>query len=242
MESPFIPRLPEGMRLYAIGDVHGRADLLEKMLRLIKADCLGFRGTPIIVLLGDYMDRGPFSREVLEILTHPKASDFPLQPIMGNHEDIILRFFKDHSVAPGWFHYGGLQTLRSYGIPIADATQDFDDIFYLRSKLEAAMPQAHRDFMQNLPLMKRFGDYVFVHAGVHPDRPIEEQDPHHLLWMREPFLSSKKELGYMVVHGHTIRIHPDVRVNRIGIDTGAYASNHLTALVLQGDTQSFIHT
>lgn len=241
-ENPFQPSLPPNMRVYAIGDVHGRADLMEKLLRLIDADHLGFRGESHVIFLGDYVDRGPYTRDVLDMLCKKKWGHMHLETIRGNHEDIILRFFKDHSVAPGWFHYGGLQTLRSYGINVPNATQDFDDIFRLRRALEEAMPTAHKEFLHALPYTLRYGDYVFVHAGIHPDRPLEEQDPHHYMWMREPFLSSTKELGFMVVHGHSIRMKPEVRVNRIGIDTGAYATGRLTCLVLEGREQRFITT
>jgi serine/threonine protein phosphatase 1 len=239
---PFYPSLPPNLRVYAVGDVHGRADLLEKMLRKIEADHIGYTGETLIVMLGDYVDRGHQSRAVLDILQKGSYGRFKLHCLRGNHEDILLRFFKDHSVAPGWFHYGGLQTLRSYGISILNATQDFDDIFQLRRALDSAMPQSHKDFLESLPYMLQIGDYVFVHAGIHPDKPLDVQDPHHCMWIREPFLSSDKKLDFMVVHGHSIRMKPEVRANRIGIDTGAYATGHLTCLVLQGRDQRFIST
>lgn len=239
---PSPARLPKGKRVYAVGDIHGRADLLEKMLRLIDADHLGYRGESHIILLGDYVDRGPNSKDVLDILSKGSWKNRRLECLRGNHEDIVLRFFRDHSVAPGWFHYGGLQTLRSYGIPVADATQDFDDIFMLRSRLQKAMPEEHKLFLENLPLTMRHGDYVFVHAGIHPSRSLDEQDPHHFLWMREPFLSSTADLGFTVVHGHSIRMKPEVRVSRIGIDTGAYATGHLTCVVLQDGERHFLST
>lgn len=239
--SEFQPRVPPGQRIYAIGDVHGRVDLLEKLFRIIEADQLGYPGESLIILIGDYIDRGPYSREVLELLStyHGRVRILPLR---GNHEDIVLKFFKDQSVASGWFQYGGLQTLRSYKINIAGPTQDFDDIFHLQRQLEAVMPKAHRTFLENLGYTARYGDYLFVHAGVHPDLPLEEQTPHHFMWMREPFLSSSKNLRFVVVHGHSIRMTPEVRANRIGIDTGAYATGHLTALVLQDGDRRFLST
>src|SRR5262249_18644431 len=203
--SEFHPKLPPGQRIYAVGDIHGRADLLEKMFHLIEEDMRGYSGESRIILVGDYVDRGPTSREVLDILSNYRGST-QLICLRGNHEDIVMRFFQDHSVAPGWFHYGGLQTLRSYGIPIAAATQDFDDIFQLRKQLEEKMPKAHRTFLENLGLTARYGDYLFVHAGIQPDISLEEQKPHHLLWMREPFLSSTKDFGFVAVHGHSIRM------------------------------------
>lgn len=247
MEPPetdtlFTPSIPKNLRIYAVGDIHGRADLLEKMLRMIEADHLGYRGESVVVFLGDYVDRGPNSKDVIEILTRGSYGRLKFQCIRGNHEDIVLRLFKDHSVAPGWFHYGGLQTLRSYGIPIQSATQDFDELFHLRKLFEEKLPSTHKTFLETLPYTAHFGDYLFVHAGIHPDRPLEQQDPHHYMWMREPFLSSDKLLDVMVVHGHSIRLKPEMRINRIGIDTGAYATGHLTCLVLQGTEQRFLST
>jgi serine/threonine protein phosphatase 1 len=240
-DSEFRPKLPPGQRIYAIGDIHGRADLLEKMFHLIESDMQGYKGESLIIFVGDYVDRGPNSCEVLDLLSNYRGSTRMLC-LRGNHEDIVIRFFQDHSVAPGWFHYGGLQTLRSYGIPVQAATQDFDDIFHLRKQLEERMPKTHRQFLEGLGLMARYGDYLFVHAGIHPDIPLEEQKEHQLLWIREPFLSSAKDFGFVTVHGHSIRMKPEVRSNRIGIDTGAYATGHLTCLVLQDGDQRFIST
>jgi serine/threonine protein phosphatase 1 len=241
LQPEFQPRLPPGLRLYAVGDIHGRADLLEKMLQMIEADRASYGGEVLVLFLGDYVDRGSNTREVLDILSSHRGGARHLA-LRGNHEDILLRFFKDHSVAPGWFHYGGLQTLRSYGIAIASATQDFDDIFHLRKQLEERMPKAHRSFLENLGFIARYGDYFFVHAGIHPDKPLEEQTEHDYLWTREPFLSTPKDFGFTVVHGHSIRMKPEVRPNRIGIDTGAYATGHLTCLVLQDGDQRFLST
>lgn len=234
--------LPKNRRLYAVGDVHGRADLLQKMLKLIKADHLGFRGTSTIIFLGDYLDRGPDSRAVLDILITGQYQGIPFSCLRGNHEDIVLRFFDDPSVAPGWFHYGGLQTLRSYGFPIESATQDFDEVAYYQRKFREALPPEHFSFLQNLPCFLREGDYVFVHAGLHPDEALEGQAPRNYMWMREPFLSSTKPLDAMVVHGHSIRMKPEVRISRIGIDTGAYVTGHLTCLVLDGEERRFLTT
>lgn len=233
---------PKGLRIYAIGDIHGRADLLEKMLRMIDADHLGYRGDSMVIFLGDYLDRGPNSREVIDILSRGSYGRLRFHCLRGNHEDIILRLFKDHSLASGWFHYGGLQTLRSYGIAVAHATQDFDELFHLRKQFEEAMPDAHKTFLASLPYTARFGDYFFVHAGIHPDRSMEEQDPHHFMWMREPFLSSSKLFGFTVIHGHSIRLKPEIRINRIGIDTGAYATGHLTCLMMQKDERKILST
>lgn len=233
---------PKNLRLYAVGDIHGRADLLEKMLRLIAADHLGYRHQSLIIFLGDYVDRGPNSKDVLNILCTGHYKNIPFYCLRGNHEDILLRFFNDHSVAPGWFHYGGLQTLRSYGFPIQNATQDFEDIGHYQRALKTTIPQAHHDFLNGLPFYARHGDYMFVHAGLHPDEAPEGQNPRNYMWMREPFLSSTKELEAMVVHGHSIRMKPETRISRIGIDTVAYVTGHLTCLVLEGTERRFLST
>lgn len=234
--------VPPHLRLYVVGDVNGRVDLLLDLLQRIAEDNRDFHGESRILFLGDYIDRGPASKEVLDILVKGAHRGLPFQCLRGNHEDILMRFFHDHSVAPGWFHYGGLQTLRSYGFHIENANQDFDDIFAYRKKLRQVMPETHQQFLANLPLHARYGDYFFTHAGIHPDEPAEGQDERNYMWMREPFLSSGKDLGVTVVHGHSIRLKPEVRMNRIGIDTGAYATGHLTCLVLEDNMRRFIRT
>ncbi len=242
LSAPRPSALPAGLRVYAIGDIHGRADLLVQMLHLIEADRQGFHGDIKVIFLGDYIDRGHLSQQVLETLIHLAKTNSAVEFIRGNHEDVMVRLFRDHSVVPGWFHYGGLQTLRSYGIDVPNATQDFDDMFRLRRQLEQKMPDEHKYFVNGLQHMLRYGDYVFTHAGVHPGRALDKQDTHHLMWIREPFLSSDKDLGFTVVHGHSIRLKPEIQTSRIGIDTGAYATGRLTCLVLEGDTRRFLST
>ncbi len=234
------PRVPGGLRLYAIGDVHGRADLLEDMLGRIAEDRKAYSGEAVAVLLGDYVDRGPQVRETLDILLRP-LPDMRMICLRGNHEEILLRILKDHSDLPGWVHYGGLQTLRSYGLPVP-AAPDLDDMLHLQRDFAAALPRAHLHFIKNLGCTARFGDYFFVHAGIDPGKPFDRQTPDAYLWMREPFLSSAKDFGMVVVHGHSIRMKAELRPNRIGIDTGAYATGKLTCLVLQDGEQRFMTT
>jgi serine/threonine protein phosphatase 1 len=239
-------RVRDGIRIYAVGDIHGRADLLQKMLQMISADSAGYDGECKVIFLGDYVDRGPDSKEVLNILSGIEQGKykfaFNVECLLGNHEEIILKFFKDDSVAPGWFHYGGLQTLHSYGINITTATQDFEDIFILRKQLKELMPEQHLAFLNELNHIRQVDNYFFVHAGIHPEKNLAEQTTHHYLWMREPFLSYPQKLPVTVVHGHSIHIKPEVRINRIGIDTGAYVTGHLTAVVLQGSDRRFLST
>jgi serine/threonine protein phosphatase 1 len=125
---------------------------------------------------------------------------------------------------------------------VPNSAPDFEELFSLRKSFADSLPDTHRQFLEALPYSVRYGQYMFVHAGVHPERPLDAQEPHHLMWMREPFLSSDKDLGAIIVHGHSIRLKPELRVNRIGIDTGAYATGRLTCVVLQDNETRFLST
>ncbi len=227
----------EGQRIYAIGDVHGRDDLLLGALQQINKD-LGERPHPLprLVMLGDYVDRGPNSRRVIEMLIEVKASDLPTTFLLGNHDSYVETYLE----APEWFdrslHWlnprmGGDRTLASYGVP--DATEH--DPGATRDAFEAALPPEHLDFIRSCELYHRIGSYVFVHAGIRPGIPLERQLRDDLIWIRGPFLSSTRDFGFKVVHGHTIVCAPEHHSNRIAIDTGAYASEILTCLVLEDD-------
>lgn len=227
--------MPPDCVLYAVGDIHGRADLLARMLDIIAAD------TPeppverrLLVCLGDYVDRGPDSKGVIDCL----LSDLPpgLAPcfLKGNHEDLMLRALADPAAVPHWLINGGDATLASYGIaPVGDPEG-------LRERFAAALPTAHAAFLDSLALQFACGDYLFVHAGVRPGVPLDRQTPHDLIWIREAFLDSDADFGAVVVHGHTPTEVPVLRVNRIGIDTLAWASGRLTALRLQGARQTLL--
>ena len=234
------PRIPAGERVYAVGDVHGRADLLADLQGQIAGDAAARPvARPTVIYLGDYVDRGPQSPEVLDRLIDAPLPGFASVHLLGNHEDTMLRFHDgDFAVAMGWLTYGGEQTLRSYGIDL-DHVPSLDA---LRQRLVHSVPPRHIDFMRGLSLQHRVGDYLFVHAGIRPGVALDRQKRDDLLWIREPFLGSAADHGAVVVHGHSISREPEQRASRIGIDTGAFATGRLTALVLEADDQRFLHT
>lgn len=230
------PRAPEGRRVYAIGDVHGRADLLDALLATVDADVSsgGHDGRPVLVFLGDYIDRGLQSRAVLDRILAIDPQRYELRFLKGNHEAALLAFLEDPATGPFWMTIGGAETLYSYGVE-APAYDAGPEAFAAASAaLRAAMPAAHLAFIEALELTVRYGDYLFVHAGVRPGRSLEMQDERDLLQIRDAFLRHKGRLGYTVVHGHTPSgvVHQDER--RIGVDTGAYATGRLSAVRLQG--------
>lgn len=231
--------VPDGTVAYAIGDVHGRADLLEDTLAWIATDAARRAARRrVIVTVGDYVDRGPDSRGVVERLAAGPPDGFELVCLKGNHEDFLTGFLETGSGLSLWAMNGGVPTLASYGV----AGADDGDAAAVRSALARAVPAHHLAFLDGLGLMHREGDYCFVHAGVRPGVPLDAQDPHDLMWIRGEFLSSPEDFGAVVVHGHTITPVPDVQDNRIGIDTGAVMTGRLTCLVLEGAERSFRQT
>ncbi len=237
------PGVPAGARVYAVGDIHGRADLLEELHRLMLADAKRRRARTVVVYLGDYVDRGPRSRDVIDLLLAQPLPGFEAVHLRGNHEDMMLGFLDDPSLAEMWCHNGGAATMQSYGVdaqrlggaeeaPLIDLQRDF----------ARRLPQAHRAFLEDLAPSHREGDYFFVHAGVRPGVPLDRQNLADMLWIRDPFLDSRRDHGKVVVHGHSIVARPEVRKNRIGIDTGAFYSGRLTCLVLEGAKRKFLHT
>ncbi|MGY4593251.1 serine/threonine protein phosphatase 1 [Bradyrhizobium sp. GM22.5] len=229
------PRLPDGVRIYAIGDVHGRADLLQSLLTVIDADLA--RSAPeraIQVFLGDYVDRGPDSRAVIDLLIE-RSKSHETVCLKGNHEVFLLEVLKDPARLEEWRRYGGLLTLVSYGInPTMNPTPEQQ--IELIERLRQALPPEHLSFLQQLRPSFACGDFFFVHAGVKPGVALERQKEEDLLWIREEFLESERRFGKYVVHGHTPVSVPDIRSNRINIDTGAYATGNLTLLTIQGDS------
>jgi len=229
------PRLPDGVRIYAIGDVHGCAHLLEQMLTVIDADMA--RRAPhraIEVFLGDYIDRGPDSRSTLDILV-ARSRIRNTVFLQGNHEAYLLEVLRDPSKMPNWLQYGGLQTLMSYGLK-PSLTPDKAEQAELVARLTAAMPVTHKRLLHRLRPKYSCGDFFFVHAGVRPGVPLGEQREADLLWIRDEFLESSEDFGKYIVHGHTPVREPDIRANRINIDTGAYATGNLTLLSVQGSS------
>lgn len=226
------PSVPEGVRIYAVGDVHGRADLLALLLTQIDVDSILHPvARPITVFLGDYIDRGPASKCVLDLLLTQAPPEAVF--LKGNHEDLLLKFLQDATVLDTWRYCGGLETLVTYGLkpPINPSPSDQID---LARDLARALPDNHRTFLQSLALSFVCGDFLFVHAGVRPLVPLRDQTENDLLWIRNEFLLWEKDFEKIVVHGHTPVREPDIRANRINIDTGAFATGRLTCMTIEG--------
>lgn len=237
--------LPHGLRIYAVGDIHGRLDLLDRLLDDIAADADDALGTMhYLVFLGDYVDRGPDAAGVIGRLAEGPPPGFGAVHLKGNHEAAMIRFLTDLRAGPSWLRFGGDATLHSYGLPAPDPA---DPLFAahlqrVQERLCDVLPPRHRAFLAGLRTSLSIGGYLFVHAGIRPGVPVDAQQEDDLLWIREDFLDSAADHGPVVVHGHTITTSPDVRSNRIGIDTGAYATNRLTCLVLEGTERRFLST
>ncbi len=241
--EPVAPRVPAGSRVYAIGDIHGRVDLLRELHQLIHEDAYRRQATRnVLIYLGDYIDRGDHSAAVIDFLLDEPLPTFECVYLKGNHEDVLLQFLADLDVGPHWLAYGGAETLRSYGVEPPDAAATRQQLARAQAELARRLPERHRRFMAAMPLSHVEGDYFFVHAGVKPGVPLARQSDKHMLWIRDEFLESDAEHGKIVVHGHSISPRPDVRRNRIGIDTGAFASGRLTCLYLDGTDWGFLQT
>jgi serine/threonine protein phosphatase 1 len=235
------PRLPDGRRVYAIGDVHGRADLLARLLDMIAADRAARPGAQVdVVLTGDYIDRGPHSHLVLERLAD-LAETGEAVALRGNHEALMLGFYEAAVPGPGWLRLGGAETLHGYGVDAAAARRG-RNLPAAAAALRERLPARHVELLRRMPLSWSLGDYFFCHAGVRPGVPLAAQSGDDLLWIREAFLRSRADFGKVVVHGHTPVRRPELRANRINLDTGAYASHCLTCLVLEGTEQRFLWT
>ena len=236
------PSLPQGQLIYAIGDIHGRSDLLAKLLEDIEKDAARSapNGRRALIFLGDYIDRGPDSRGVLDMVLHALPRGFDAHFLKGNHEALLLEFLEDPSALAQWLANGGATTFASYGVDVAALVRASAEPETWRRALLAGLPEEHRRFYEHLELAVSYGDYLFVHAGVRPGVPLDEQDPNDLVWIRGAFLRSQADFGKMVVHGHTPVPAPDIRANRIGIDTGAVFTNKLTALRLENGSRRLL--
>lgn len=240
-DRPHGARVPEGVRVYGIGDIHGRRDLLSALRERILSDAeTAGPGRRVVVYVGDYVDRGPDSRGVIDLLIEEPLPGFESVYLLGNHEAFLLRFLEDESAGPVWMMNGGEATCRSYGADPQAAPHFADRMLWLQEKLRACIPLAHMAFLEELAPSHEEGDYLFVHAGLRPGVPLRDQDPEDLIWIREPFLSSDRDHGRVVIHGHTPTSGPVLRRNRIGIDTGACFGGPLTAVVLEDDCQRFL--
>ncbi|MCI0431432.1 MAG: serine/threonine protein phosphatase [Rhodospirillales bacterium] len=242
--QPVPARAPAGRRIYVIGDIHGRADLLRQLRAMILSDAESHRNRRLVaVCLGDYVDRGLESRQVFDLLLDEPLSGFEEIRLLGNHEQAMLDFLEDPAIGPAWLYYGGAATLYSYGINAqARPPEGAERFAHLSAELARQLPARHLEFLRRLALYHVEGDYLFVHAGIRPGVPIERQQREDLLYIRDEFLNFPDSHGHIVVHGHTITADPVVRANRIGIDTGAFATGRLTCLVLDGGERRFLQT
>lgn len=230
--------IPAGKRIYAVGDIHGRLDLFDCMIAAIEADDAA--AGPLestVILLGDLVDRGADSAGVLARARRWQG-ERRVRILSGNHEEMFLRSFDELDVFRHFLRHGGRETILSYGVDKAGfAAASLEEAQEL---LRRAVPAADIAFLRSFEDIVQFGDYAFVHAGIEPGVPLEAQKPRHLRWIREPFLSYEEPHGVVVVHGHTIREQPEDKGNRIGIDTGAFRTGRLTALVLEGTSRRYL--
>jgi serine/threonine protein phosphatase 1 len=230
-----------GTRVYAVGDIHGRLDLLRELYRRIEEDAAGASGKMRLVFLGDYVDRGPDSAGVIDFLLGGIAPRFAPVFLKGNHEDLWQRFLDDPQLGPAWFDTGGMTTMTSYGIRDG-VTGRSADFAALSARLRQAMPAAHHEFLSSLAHSHRSGGYLFAHAGIRPRVPVERQDPEDLMWIRREFLAASDFGGLCVVHGHSQVTEPADLPHRISVDTGAYHSGRLTCVAIEGDSRRFLST
>jgi len=237
--------VPAGEAVYAIGDIHGRLDLMQDALRRIAEDAAAHPSDVrrTLVFLGDYIDRGPESRGVVDALLQDPLSGFATVRLMGNHEEAFLRFLDGQGDGLDWLSFGGLETLMSYGVPLRSLPHTREAAAELRLSTAAAVPKSHVKLLRRCTLYYSMGDYLFVHAGVRPGVLLDNQAAGDMMWIRDDFLRSRIPLpGWVVVHGHTICDLPQDRDHRVNIDTGAFVSGRLTCLVLRGSDRRFMST
>ncbi len=236
------PLLAAGRRIYAVGDIHGRSDLLAALHRRILQDAEGHTGEKEIVYLGDYVDRGLDSKGVLDLLIDKPLSGFRSTHLMGNHEQALLEFLTNIEICQSWLSFGGGATLHSYGVPFDAVQPSKDDFRALQQALLQHLPPDHLAFLKSLKPYRAVDGYLFVHAGIRPGVALADQTAADLLWIRGDFLASSADHGHVVVHGHSVSFDPEIRQNRIGIDTGAYATGVLSCAVLEGEDRRILHT
>jgi serine/threonine protein phosphatase 1 len=228
------PKLPDGIRIYAVSDIHGCADQLQDVFAAIDHHLA--RAGPVRALhvfLGDYIDRGPASRQTIDLLIERGRRHESIF-LKGNHEAFLFEVLQDASRLQTWKEYGGFQTLMSYGLAPPIKPDQAEQSELVRALLQG-MPKHHRHFFSNLRTSFFCGDFFFAHAGVRPGVPLRQQREEDLLWIRDEFLQSEEDFGKFIVHGHTPVPKPEIRPNRINIDTGAYATGILTLLTIQGE-------
>ena len=234
---------PKRHIIAAIGDIHGRHDSLFCLFAKLKAYEEKQHNLVQYVFLGDYIDRGPDTKQVIDTILEWRTHHECIF-LLGNHEASLLQFLDEPIQNAEWLNYGGIETALSYGIRAPIGRLSNSQIIALSAELKNALKEEHLAFFKNLELSYESGDYLFVHAGVYIDRPLSQNDEQSLLWMREPFLSSKTLFDRVIVHGHTItqNFEPEIRANRIGIDTGSYLNGKITALLIDGINRQFIYS
>lgn len=235
-------KAPRGHRAYAVGDIHGRLDLLDRLLAMIEEDIASRpKAKNVLVFLGDLIDRGPHSAQVVERLRLHRPDYARMVFLMGNHEEVLLRILDGETALIGdWLKFGGAECLKSYGtdpqtVREAPAARALEII-------RSAIPGEHSEFIRGFADTLTFGSYLFVHAGLRPGVPLADQAQTDLRWIRQPFLEDERDHGFVVVHGHTIAREVDERAFRIGIDTGAYRTDVLTAVGIEGAERWFLQT
>jgi serine/threonine protein phosphatase 1 len=236
------PAGASGRRAYVVGDIHGRLDLLDALLRNIHRD-IDERphAETLLVFVGDLIDRGPSSAQVIERLRTYSRDGVRTVFLLGNHEEVLLRVLGgDADLIPDWLRFGGKQCLQSYGLDPAKLKTMRQE--RALDAIRAAIPADHVEFLRSFADTCQFGDYLFVHAGIRPGVPLDEQLQADLRWIRDPFLFDDSDHGFVVVHGHTITPEVEELPNRIGIDTGAYRTGILTAVAIDGTERWFLDT
>ncbi len=241
---PPLARVDDGVRVYVIGDIHGRDDLVRKICNDIRKDSetMPFGMKKIAVFLGDYLDRGMNSREVIDFLVGNPLPGFDIHFLKGNHEQKLLDFLEDFEEGGAWLELGGGATVFSYGVRVPKEVEVAGRLKYIHDAFRGKLPDSHHRFLKNLEIQHTIGDYLFVHAGVNPKHPLDDQNPNDIIWGVDEFLDFDDDLDKVVVHGHSTNLGPIERNNRIGIDTGAYFTDDLTCLVLEEGERRFLST
>lgn len=241
--APATTPTTDGRLVYAVGDIHGRHDLLDRLIQeiLMDARATSSHDRPLLIFLGDYVDRGPQSRAVIDLVLHLQSDGFfEVAPLKGNHEDLLLQFLKDPAAGEQWLAFGGAATLASYGVTPPRPNAKLEALKTAQAAFELALPRSHRDFLASLRSQLVVGDYAFVHAGVRPGVALEGQTEHDLLWIRNAFLEASGPFDKVVVHGHTPMDTAELLEHRIALDTGAYATGLLSAVRLHLNEQRLL--
>ncbi len=235
-------RLPKNTRIYAIGDIHGCADLLEILMDKITKNDQHLEPIEFkkLVFLGDYIDRGPASQKVIDILLYDLPKDYETIFLKGNHELMMIEALEDCRAADYWLRNGGLETISSYrsAHSSTNGQASSEELMHL---FKAKLPKEHLAFLKTLQLSFQLGDYFFVHAGVNPERSLDEQVEQDMLWIRDRFLFSEKDFGKVIIHGHTPGKDVDEADNQVGIDTAAVYGGCLTAMMIESNKHQYLH-